>query len=148
MSISVGSEKVVSAWEAPPSEPLNEVVWQAWLAKGRAEASLSSETRMAALKWSSIAVLVAAAGFWSRLPPYEILFRFLVVIGAMAVMLQSLGSRRYAFAVMFGALALLYNPIAPVFAISGDWTRVAIALSTVPFAASLAWRSRSLAHNV
>jgi hypothetical protein len=56
------------------------------------------------------------------------------------VMLQAFSARHYAGAVVFGALALLYNPVAPAFGFAGDWQRVAVAASAIPFIASLAWR--------
>jgi hypothetical protein len=37
----------------------------------------------------------------------------------MGVMFQALQARRYALAVVFGALALLYNPVVPELSFSG-----------------------------
>lgn len=56
------SEKSQCAWA-----PLDEAVWQAWVAKGRAQDLRSSAVRIKALKWASIVGLLAAAGLWSRL---------------------------------------------------------------------------------
>ena len=93
------------------------------------------------MKWASIAGLVAA-GFWSQIAPFEVVVRFLVTATAIVVMLQALQARHYAVAATFGALALLYNPLAPVFSFSGDWRRAVVAATAFPFMASLAWPQR------
>lgn len=49
--------------------------------------------------------------------------------------------------VLFAALALLYNPVAPVFSFSGDWQRALLIASAIPFGVSLTWRKQRLAHN-
>jgi hypothetical protein len=60
-----------------------------------------------------MAGLLVAAAFWSHLPPYDIVIRFVLTSCAMGVVFQALQARRYAIAVVFGALALLYNPVVP-----------------------------------
>jgi hypothetical protein len=99
---------------------------------------------MKAVKWVSIAALRVAAGLWSQLMPYEVLVRFIVAAGAIVVMFQAFQARNYAVAAVFAALALLYNPVAPVFSFSGDWQRVLVVGSAVPFVVSLAWRKRQV----
>jgi hypothetical protein len=46
-------------------------------------------------------------------------------------------AQHYAFAALFGALALLYTPVAPLFSFSGDWQRLIVLASAGPFLASL-----------
>lgn len=99
------------------------------------------------MKWISLAGLFAALGMWSELTPYEIVVRFVVAAGAIIVMLQAFHARRYTFAAVFGTVALLFNPVAPVFSFSGDWQRALLMASGVPFVVSLAWRNPRLAHN-
>lgn len=132
-------------WTPPPAKPLDEAAWQAWLAKGRAQDRRDSAARIKVVKWISIAGLLATAGLWSQLSPYEVAIRFLVTAGALAVTLHAFEAKRYTFAGVFGALALLYNPAAPVFAFSGNWQHVLVLASTIPFAASLTWRKRGKA---
>jgi len=91
------------------------------------------------MKWASTAGLLAAAGIWSHLGPFEVVVRFLVTASAMVVMFQAFQARHYAVAAMFGALALFYNPVAATFSFSGDWQRAVVAASAVLFVASLAW---------
>ena len=139
MSTSVELQKPREAWTPPTSEPLNEAVWEAWVAKGRAQEKKSSTTRIRAVKWASIAVLLGAAGLWSNFAPFEVFVRFLVTASALVLMFQAFQTRYYPFAATFGALALLFNPIAPVFDFSGDWQRAVVVASAVPFVASLVW---------
>jgi hypothetical protein len=126
---------------ATDAKPLDEAVWHAWVAKGRAADERGRSSRLRALKLGSIATLLSAAVLWSRAMPFEIAVRFLVLAGAIAVMLQSLGTGRYLFAAVFAALAVLFNPIAPQFEFSGDWQRALLVASAAPFVASLAWRN-------
>ena len=136
MSIVVGSRESQSR-ERQLAKPLDEAMWQAWIAKGRMQDRRSSAVRMKAVKWISIAGLLAAAGLWSQLTPYEVAVRFIVAASSIVVMFQTFHARQYAFAAVFGALALLYNPLAPVFSFSGDWQRALVFASTGPFVASL-----------
>ena len=143
----VGSQELRGAWEPVRSRPLDEAVWQAWMAKGRAQDSRSHARRMKAVRWVTAATLLAAVGLWSHLTPYEVQVRFIVALGATVVMFQAFHARRYAFAAAFGALALLYNPVAPIVTFSGDWQRALVGTSAVPFVTLLAWRDVRPAHN-
>jgi hypothetical protein len=139
LSTSVELQKPRDAWTPPPSQPLNEAVWQAWLAKGRVRDRRRSARRIQAVQWVSIASLLAAAGVWSYIGPFDGLVRFLVTAGAMTLMFQAFRAKYYAVAAAFGALALCYNPVAPAFSFSGDWHRAFVGVSVVPFIASLVW---------
>lgn len=134
MSTSIGLIR-----EPPPSKAIDESAWQAWVAKGRAQERQSNAARVKAVKWVSIAALLVAAGLWSQLTTYDVVVRFLVAAGAIVVMSNLFHVRNYTFAAVFGALALLYNPVVPVFSFSGDWQRTVVAASAAPFAAALAW---------
>lgn len=127
-------------WAPPVAKPLDEAVWQAWVSKGQARDRRSSAARLIAVKWVSAAALLAAAALWLHLGPYTVLVRSVVVLGAIIVMSRFLHVRHYAFAAVFGLLALLYNPVAPVIGFAGDWQRAFVAASAAPFIAALAWR--------
>jgi len=102
--------------------------------------------RRAVRKTDEVApALLAAAGLWSHLASFEVVVRFLVTASAMVVMFQAFRARNYAVAVVFGAIALFYNPVAPAFSFSGDWQRAVVAASAVLFVASLAWPTRRIA---
>jgi hypothetical protein len=128
------------------SKPHDETEWQTWAVEdlparpGRSAASK-------AVKWASIAGLFALAGLWSRVTPFEVVARFLVDAGAIIVMARAILARHYALAAVSGALALLYNPLAPVFDLSGGWQRAALVACATPFLASLIWRDMRTDHN-
>ena len=134
-------------WKEQSAKPLDEALWQAWVAKGRAHDRRSSAARMKAVKWVSIAALLVSAGLWSRLTPYEVVISFLVSASAIFVMFQALSARHYAVAAVFGALALLYNPVTNTLSFSSDWQRGLVAASALPFVVSLGWRSGRTKHN-
>jgi hypothetical protein len=140
MPKAVAVKKSTTAWESPPVKPLDEAVWQAWKAKGRAQDREGRETRIKALKWGSIVALLAVAAWWSELTSYEIVIRCVLVAATVGMTFEAFHKRQYALGTVFGGLALIYNPIAPVFSFSGDWQRALVVLSAVPFIASLTRR--------
>ena len=130
------------AWEQHLTKPSHEdgASYRAWLAKGDDQDRRSNSARVKAVAVVSIAVLLATAALWSRLIPYEIAVRFVVTVGAISLMINATHLHYYASLVVFGALVLIFNPILPLFAISGDWQRALAIASIVPFAVSLTWR--------
>jgi len=123
----------------PAATPLDLAVWERWLAKGRSRDEAATAVRLRSVKCVSIAALLAA-GLWPHATPYEVVVRFLVSAGAIVVMVQAFKARFYVAVGIFGALALLYNPVAIVFPFAGAWQRAFVTMSAVPFAASLVWR--------
>jgi hypothetical protein len=147
MSTSVELLGPQEAWVPPATKPLDEAVWQAWVGKGHAQDRRISVGRITAVKWASIAALLATAGLWSHLAPFQVVVRLVVTAGAVVVMFQAIQARHYAVAVVFGALALLYNPVVPALSLSGNWQRAVVVASAAPFGASLAWRNRRTEQN-
>ena len=137
MPTPIGLQELWEVRELPPAKPLDEAVWQAWLEKGRERDRRNSAARMVAVKWVSLAGLVMVAALWSYLGPYDVVARFVVAAGAIAVMFHAIHDGRYALAAVFAAVALLYNPVMPAFSFSGDWPRALVLASAVPFVASL-----------
>jgi hypothetical protein len=131
-------------WTPPVAKPLEEAVWQAWVLKGQARDVRRSAALLNGVSWLSAGVLLAAAGLWSHLGSYDVLVRFAVVIGAIALMVSRFHARQYAFTAVFAILALLYNPVAPVIGFSGDWQRAFVVASAAPFiiAALARWTAR------
>ncbi len=147
MSASVELHESREAWQTPRAKPLDEKVWELWMVKGRIENQRSGAARVKAVKWVSTVVLLATAGLWSILPPYQAVSGFIVTAGAMFLMIQALQAGHYSVAGIFGVLVMLYNPVAPLLSYSGDWQRPLGAMSAVPFIASLAWRTQREASN-
>jgi hypothetical protein len=148
VSTSVTLQKTQGVFTPPLAKPLDESVWQAWVLKGRAQDERSQAAGMKAMTWISLVTLfLVAAGFWSYITPYDVAVRFLLAAGGLVLMFQAFRTRHYAFASVFGALALLYNPVAPAFSFSGGWQSVFVIASAVPFIASLTWRNAKLVPN-
>ena len=150
MSTSVQLSGPQQTWSPPAAKPLDEAVWQAWVANGRAQDCRSRAARLKAVKWASIAGLLGAAGLWSHVASFEVLVRFLVAASALVLMFQAFQTRYYPAAATFGALGLLFNPEAPAFSFSGDREHVLVAVSAIPFIASLVWpngRNRRMKSN-
>ncbi len=141
MSTAVVPNESVAPWQSPPVALLDEAVWRAWAAKGRAQELRTNTAFVKSIKWISIAALLVTAGLWSSVMLYGIVVRFIVMAAAILLMLKSINPRPYTFAAVFGGLAVLYNPVVPVFSFSSAWQRILVLASAVPFAASLVWRN-------
>ena len=69
---------------------------------------------MKAATWISlVTLLLAAAGFWSQIAPYDVAVRFLLAAGGLVLMFQAVHTRHHAFATVFGALTLLLGILDP-----------------------------------
>ena len=146
MSMAVAVKKSTTAWDSPPVKPLDEAVWRAWKAKGRAQDRQDRDTRIKALKWGSIVAFLAVAGLWSQLASYEIVTRCVLAAVAAGMMFEAFSKRHYVLGAVFAGLALLYNPAAPVFSFSGNWQRALVVASAIPIVTSLGWRDLKAAH--
>ena len=92
------------------------------------------------MKWIAMAALLIAAMLWgsvatSQFPRF--LLNFVVCFGAAAVVLQAARAKKYVWEGGFAAIALLFNPLIPVFPFDGQCGRLPVLLSIVPFAVSL-----------
>lgn len=131
---------------APEGKPLAEAAWQAWLRKGRAQEERDSAVRMTSVKWLAIAALLASGVlFWGGRSFDGLVVMFIVAAAAIAVMKRAMHDRKYGLAILFGALAVVYNPVLPLFSFSGDWQRGFVLATVVPFMVSLAWRNSKVA---
>ena len=90
------------------------------------------------MKWFSIAALLLAAMFWRSAADYQALLDFAVCTGAIVVVLQAVRAKEYRWATGFVAMALLFNPVVPVFRLSGPLSLLLVLVSIAPFALSLA----------
>jgi hypothetical protein len=133
-------KKPATTWEPPAVKPLDEAVWEAWKANGRARDMQGRETRIKALKWGPIIAVLAVAGLSSQLAAYEIVIRCVLAAAAAGMTFEAFNKRQYVLGAVFAALALLYNPVAPAFDFSGNWQRALVVASAIPFVTSLAWR--------
>jgi len=146
MSTAVAVEELPEVLETPTSRPLDEAEWQVWPVE-HTPARWVRSTAVIVVKWASIVGLLALGGLWSRFTPFEVAARFLVAAGAIIVMARSLPAGRYTVVAVAGAFVLLYNPLAPVFDLSGNWQRAVFVAAAAPFLAVLIWRDMRTRQN-
>lgn len=128
--------------QAHSSKPLDDTVWRAWLNKNLIEERQRAVARIKTVKWACIGVLMATAVVSSYVsspcvPAYQAVVRFAIGLGAIVILFESLRTRQYAFAALFVAVVLLFNPVVPTFALAGHW--VILLAAVLPFVASLVW---------
>lgn len=121
------------------SDPLKGMSWSEWLARGRADEARGAERRLKVVKWASIALFAGVAVLWQMIGPNERVLMFIIALGAFALMLSSFRAHLYVLALLFGGAVLLYNPLFPMFSLSGGWQRLLVVVSIVPFLISLIW---------
>jgi hypothetical protein len=68
---------------------------------------------------------------------YELLLTIVIFMGAIVVLQQAVTEREYFWAAGFAAIALMFNPDAPLFQVLGDWFRLTALACTAVFAISL-----------
>jgi hypothetical protein len=93
------------------------------------------------MKWSSMAALLTAAMLWRSAANWQfpqLLLGLVVCLGASVVVMQAVRAKKYVWGAGFVAVALLFNPVVPVLKFSGEWSRLLVLVSIVPFAVSLA----------
>jgi hypothetical protein len=139
MSTAVATQEIQEAREMFMSKPFDEAEWQAWAVE-RPPERRSRSAVIRAVKWASIVGLLVLGGLWSRVTPFEVMARFLVEAGAIVVMAQSLLAKRLAVVAVSAALIVLYNPLAALFDLSGNWQRAVFVAGATPFLATLIWR--------
>jgi hypothetical protein len=89
-------------------------------------------------KCASAAVLLLTVLLWSNAEQYGRLVRFAVCAGAQRLASLAAAARRYVWETLFVGMALLYNPVFPVFPFSGRLYLILVAASVAPFGVPLA----------
>jgi len=90
-------------------------------------------------KWICIAALLLTVGFWPSAVNHQLLLNVVVCAGALVIVMQAVRVKEYRWAVGFIALALLFNPVLPVFRLSGGLQLLLVAACIMPFAISLSY---------
>jgi len=124
------------------SNVLDETVWRAWLKKTLLEERRRATARIKAVKLPCIVVLMATAVASSYVSTpyvsvYQAVVRVAIGLGAIVILFESIRLRQYTFTALFAGIVLLFNPLFPVFALSGN--RLIVLASVLPFVASLVW---------
>jgi hypothetical protein len=72
------------------------------------------------MKWGSIVGLLLAATSWNAGANYRLLLDLVVCVGAIVVVKQAVRAKQYLWASGFVGMALVLNPIVPVFTPAGN----------------------------
>lgn len=95
------------------------------------------------MKWVSSITLLMMAAFSPAATGFELLFSFLVFMGAVIVVQQAVGERQYTWAAVFAGIAVAFNPVAPLFGASGSWfSMMALACAAIFAVSLIALRTR------
>jgi hypothetical protein len=89
------------------------------------------------VKCVSIAALLLTAVLWNFATPYQVALSVVVSMSSIVVVVQAVQAQKYSWAVGLVAIALLFNPVAPVFSLPGELSRLLVLLCVVLFAISL-----------
>jgi hypothetical protein len=89
------------------------------------------------MKWLSIVALLLAMVFWPLAGSFQIELNLVVSVAAAIVLVQAFQARNYVWAAGFLAVAVLFNPLFPVFQLSGILGLALVVFTIAPFAISL-----------
>lgn len=89
------------------------------------------------MKWVSIAALLLAMAFWPAASSYQSELNLVVSAAAVVVLLQAYRAKNYPWAATFLVIALLFNPLFPVFRLAGILGLALVVFAIAPFALSL-----------
>lgn len=95
------------------------------------------------MKWVSLAALLASGALWSAGTSQVLLLNIIVFMGAVVVLQQAVTERAYVWAAGFGAIALVFNPAAPLIEASTVWYPLMTGACGAIFAVSLAFLKSS-----
>jgi len=113
------------------------ISWYDWQERNRLQDLRGVASRAKLTKYASIAVLLLAVVFWQRAADYQAVLGFVVCASAVRVAFLAAGVGRHDWASLFVGIAVLYNPIFPLFALSGRLEFFLVLASVAAFAASL-----------
>ncbi|HSB13604.1 MAG TPA: DUF6804 family protein [Bryobacteraceae bacterium] len=111
--------------------------WRDWQERNHLQDLHRVALRAKLTKYASIVVLLLAVVFWSYAADYQAVLGFVVCAGAVRVAFLAAAVRRYDWASLFIGMALLYNPVFPLFALTGRVAFFLVIASITAFAASL-----------
>jgi hypothetical protein len=111
--------------------------WDAWRERNRLQDLRGMAFRAKLTTSASVVVLLLAAVFWSRAADYQAMLGFMVCAGAIRVAFLAAAAERPDWASLFVGIALLYNPIFPMFPLAGHAAFFLVIASITAFAASL-----------
>jgi hypothetical protein len=122
-------------------ERTDEIVWRAWRKRNRLEEHDRQLARVTAVKALFVAVLLLTIVFWSSAADYASAIRLALTVAATFAAMQAFKLRSYALAMIFGAMAVIYNPVFPVFLLTGSTAFAIVAMTAVAVGASMMYSS-------
>jgi hypothetical protein len=97
------------------------------------------------MKWFTIATLLVTVLFWRFARDFRLELDLVVCVAAGIVMAQAYRAKRYSWVAGFLTIALVFNPIVPLFRPAGDIGLSIVVFAMVPFVMSLvALRARPI----
>jgi len=90
------------------------------------------------MKWGAIVGLLLAAISWNAGANYRLLLDLVVAVGAIVVLRQAVRAKQYFWASGFVGMALLLNPIVPVFTPAGNLMLLLFLLGLSPIVMTFA----------
>jgi len=72
------------------------------------------------MKWDCVVVLLLASMSWHAGANYRLLLDLMVSVGAIVVVKQAVQTKQYFWAAGFVGMAILLNPIVPIFTPAGN----------------------------
>jgi hypothetical protein len=90
------------------------------------------------MKWGCILSLLLAAMSWHAGANYQLLLDWVVCAGAIMVVQRAFRAKQYFWAVGFVGMALVLNPMVPVFSPAGNLMLLLFLVPLLPFVVTLA----------
>jgi hypothetical protein len=90
------------------------------------------------MKWVSIAALLLVMTFWPASSSFQTELGLVVTIAAAVVVVQASRLKNYPWAAGFVGIAILFNPVFPVFRLAGILGLALVVFAIAPFIVSLA----------
>ena len=90
------------------------------------------------MKWGAIVGLLLAAISWNAGTNYRLVLDLVVLVGAIMVVKQAARAKQYLWACEFVGMALLLNPIVPVFTPAGNLMLLLFLIGVAPLVMTFA----------
>jgi len=113
------------------------ISWPDWQAQNRLQDLHGVASRAKLTKYAAMAALLLVLAFWGRAADYHTWLSFVVCACAIRVAFLAGAVRRFDWALLFIGVAVLYNPVFPIFALAGLSAFLLVMASITAFAASL-----------
>ena len=113
------------------------ISWHDWQERNHLQDLRGVALRAKLTKYAAMVVVLLAVLFWSYAAEYQAVLGLVVCAGTVRIAFLAAAARKYDWASLFIGMALLYNPVFPLFALNGPAAFFLVIASITPFAASL-----------